>query len=361
MGVRLKLNRFRVFDSIIIKIKLLAMKNQNHLKSIVLSIVCILIAVPVTLVSVELALRLKNLSMKNYEIEMWRYARELKTLSQDPTLGHIHRPSASALLQSVEIRTNELGLRGPSIPAAKGLPTILFLGSSITLGWGVPEADTVVAQTQKLLKKDGIEAVVLNAGVGNYNSQRYVNLFLSKLKQIEPTDIVVHFFLRDAEILEAPRSNWFLKNSQLAVTLWNLYQQSAMAKKGVTVESKYREIYNYNHPGYQEMVAALTKLSVYAQSHNIRAYLAVTPDVHNLKQYPFSFIHEEMGRLSKKLGYHFVDLYPSLQGLTPEQVWSMPGDPHPNSLGHLKMAEAIVPVLEKEITSSNHTNRKNIN
>lgn len=337
------------------------MKKPSKLKAFLFSLICFLVGIPLALVFIEGALRLKNLSMKNYEIEMWRYAKELKKISQDPSLGHEHRPSSSAVLQSVEIRTNELGLRGSSVKTSHGIPSILFLGSSITLGWGVAEDATVTSQTEKLLKQNGHDVVVLNAGVGNYNSQRYVNLFLSKLKQIQPTDIVVHFFLRDAEVLDSGRGNWLLRNSQLAVTLWNLYQQSMMVKKGITVESRYRDIYNPNHPGYQSMVDSLTRLSEYARNHKIRTYLAVTPDVHNLKRYPFGFVHDEMAKISQRLGYQFIDLYPRLKGLTPEEIWSMPGDPHPNALGHLKMAEAIAPVLDREIFKDTHPNPKVIN
>lgn len=326
------------------------MKNKSHKKLFVFSILSIFLTVPFSFLILEGALRLKNMSMKNYEIEMWRYAKELKIQSVDPILGHEHKSSSAAMLQSVLIRTNELGLRGPGIPENQNKkPIILFLGSSITLGWGVLEQETITAQTEALLKKDGFDALVFNGGIGNYNSEKYVHLFLTKLNKLNPTDIVVHFFLRDAEVIEAGRGNWFLKNSHLAVTLWNLYQQSVMAKKGVTVESRYRELYSTNHPGYQKMVQALIELKTYAKNKNIRLYLAMTPDVHNLSEYPFSFIHEQMRDLSTGLGYHFIDLYPSLKGLKKDEVWSMPGDPHPNACGHRKMAEAIVPILENQI------------
>lgn len=83
----------------------------------------------------ELVLRIKNSSMQNYDIEMWRYAKELKTRSENPLLGHEHVPDSGATLQSVEIRTNELGLRGgPLVPAGANSRRILFLGSSVTLG-----------------------------------------------------------------------------------------------------------------------------------------------------------------------------------------------------------------------------------
>jgi hypothetical protein len=44
-------------------------------------------------------------------------------------------------------------------------------------------------------------------------------------------------------------------------------------------------------------------------------------------------------------GYSFIDLLPALEQLAPERVWAMPGDPHPNALGHKLMAEAMFPIL----------------
>jgi len=67
------------------------------------------LSVVVALRSARGFLRVKNSSMKNYDIEMWRYARELKVKSPDPSLDFEHLKSKSALLQNVEIRLNEWG------------------------------------------------------------------------------------------------------------------------------------------------------------------------------------------------------------------------------------------------------------
>jgi hypothetical protein len=74
--------------------------NKNLILSAVLSLATTLVALGVA----ELVLRIKNSSMKNYDIEIWRYAKELKTDSPDPSLGREHVKNAAALLQSVEIR-----------------------------------------------------------------------------------------------------------------------------------------------------------------------------------------------------------------------------------------------------------------
>ena len=65
--------------------------------------------------------------MTNYDIEMWRYARELKVSSDDPALDFEHLKNKSAVLQNVDIRLNEWGLRGdPVTPAGPGHPQDTF-------------------------------------------------------------------------------------------------------------------------------------------------------------------------------------------------------------------------------------------
>jgi hypothetical protein len=38
---------------------------------------------------------------------------------------------------------------------------------------------------------------------------------------------------------------------------------------------------------------------------------------------------------------------PAFGALRPEQVWAMPGDPHPNGLGHRLMADAVYRLLSQ--------------
>ena len=317
-----------------------------NVKNVVISTVLFLAATTLGLGALEVALRVKNSSMKNYDIEMWRYAKELKVRSQNPSLGHVHLKEKSAVLQSVNIRTNEWGLRGASPNGAdESTRRILFLGGSITLGWGVPEEETVSVRVEKGLNARGESAEVLNGGIGNYNAQRYVERFLIELKELNPTDIVVQYFLRDAEDLDPGRDNWILRNSHLAVTTW-IATSRLLGKAGeASLLDHYRTVYGEDSIGYRNMRSALQKLADHAKANNIRIYLAMTPDVHNLKEYQFGFVHKRMERLAAELGYKYVDLLGAFGALTPEEVWAMPGDPHPNSLGHKLMADAIIPLV----------------
>lgn len=316
---------------------------KNVLSSIVLFAVSVVIALGIG----EAALRFKNADMRNYDIEMWRYALELKKRSDDPLLGHDHQRSKQAILQSVEIRTNELGLRGgPTPPPAPGQRRILFLGSSVTLGWGVPEKETMEARIEDKFKAQGDDVVVMNAGIGNYNAERYVQRFLTELTATQPTDIVVHYFVRDAEKLDAGGGNWLLRNSQLAVTLWIAASRLFGETGEKSLVDHYKAVYEPSQPGYQAMVAALKRLKDYADSKGIRVYLAMTPDVHDLVDYKFDFIHDRVKGIAAQDGFRYVDLLPAMRNLKPEELWSMPGDPHPNGLGHKLMADALFPALQ---------------
>jgi len=315
--------------------------NKSTFFSILLFVVSTVFSIGIA----EGVLRVKNASMRNYDIEMWRYARELKTRSPNEALGHEHVPNAAATLQSVEIRTNEFGLRGGPVRVPPPARRILFLGSSITLGWGVPEDETVSAVVERRLKAMGADVEVLNAGIGNYNAPRYVALYETRLRSLKPTDIVVQYFLRDAEEIDPGGGNFLLRNSQLAVTLWIAYSRLFGETGEGSLIDHYRRIYAPDSRSYAKATEALGHLAELAHQDGTRLYLAMVPDVHDLGDYKFGFIHAQIRAQAERLGYKFVDLLPAFGNLSPEEVWAMPGDPHPNALGHKLMADRLVELL----------------
>jgi lysophospholipase L1-like esterase len=319
--------------------------NRNMLYSITL----LLFSVVVALLIAEGILRIKNSSMTNYDIEMWRYARELKVRSADPALDFEHLKNKSAVLQSVEIRLNEWGLRGGAVtPPGPDTRRILFLGGSTTMGWGVAEEATVENQLEKMLAAAGVRAQVLNAGVANYNAERYVSRYFKQLTELNPTDIVVQFFMRDAEDLQPGGGNILLRNSELAVTLWIAYHRLLDRFGNINLVEHYRKIYDPSEPGFVMMEQELKKLAQFAQAHGIRLYFMMIPDVHDLIDYKFMFVHEIMRDFAQHNGYAYIDLLPAMTGLKPQEIWAMPGDPHPNAVGHKLMADAIFPVIVRQ-------------
>jgi hypothetical protein len=321
------------------------------------SVIVVCLSLLISFGLAEGLLRIKNRSMTTYDIEMWRYGRELKIRSPDSKLDFDHVKSKSAILQNVEIRLNDHGLRGgPLSPLPSGGRRILFLGTSNTLGWGVPERDTVEARLETMLSAiDKHPVQVLNAGIGNYNTERYVSRFFYELTDLHPTDIVVHYALRDAEDLPAGGGNFLLRHSELAVTLWGAYQRLVGRRGDQAMVQSYRDVYQPHSPGLIKMKEKLKELSEYAKAYNIRLYLAVTPITYNLVDYKFGFAHDIMKQISAEYGYMYCDQLSTMKGVPPKDIWAMPTDPHPNALGHRLMAEAILPMLVKsaEILTKN--------
>ena len=320
--------------------------RQNSLKNLFVSVALSIFSILLCLIAGELILRIKNSSMQTYDIEMWRYARELKVRSPDPDLGFEHVRSKSAVLENVDIRINAAGLRGgPIEPLMPGQRRILFLGGSITLGWGVPEEETVEARLQNMLRDAGHHDQVLNGGVGNYNAVRYVSRFFARMTPLHPTDIVVQYFLRDAENLQIASSNIFLRHSELAVTMWIAYHRLFDRSGEASLVDHYRAVYQPDAPGFLRMKEKLRELAEYAKANHIRIILAMTPDIHNLVDYKLGFVHDIMRQIAVEDGYTYVDLLPALLGRPPQELFAMPGDPHPNGFGHQLMAQAIFPVI----------------
>ena len=52
-----------------------------------------------------------------------------------------------------------------------------------------------------------------------------------------------------------------------------------------------------------------------------------------------------MKDISEKIGYEFIDSLPYFLGRDSNTLYAMPGDPHPNALGHKLLADAIFPAI----------------
>jgi len=323
------------------------MKTQSP--SVLENAIVFLVTILIMAVALEGFLVFQNKDGKNYDVEMWKYSRSLKKISTKKELGHEHISNHSARLQNVDIRINNLGMRGGE-PHLKADTKIIMLGSSITLGWGVSEEliyPSILKQSLQARTNRSIE--VFNAGVGNYNTFREVESFFLKYKTLNPDIIVLNYFANDAEILPAPKSNWLLENSQLAVLLWSRLEQ-IKTKFGVqeSFEEHYKNIYQNDFEGWILTQKSFAKLGKYANDRNIPVVVAMIPDIHNLKNYPFGFIHKKIKKLSEDNGFEFVDLYDSFKNIEkPEEIWAMPGDPHPNAKGHQLIANQLLPVLSK--------------
>ena len=313
----------------------------NLLLIVVASILCLL--------AVEGLTRLILDDGMLYELEMWKYAREVKVRDPRPDLGHRHRPKAEAQLMGVDVRTSAQGLRGPDIAeqAAPGVARIAFVGDSTTLGWGVAEKDTFAAQVIADLVKAGRKVDGFNLGVGNYNTLQELTLFREVGVPLKPDIIVLTYFINDAEPMpDYSDTGWLARHSAAWVVLGyrldSLFRQFGEAPDW---KRYYRDLYQPKAPGWLQTQKALDGFATTARDIGARIVVFHLPELRELKPYPFADVTAKVRAAVEKDGMPFVDLLPAMENLDPASLWVTVPDPHPNANAMAAVTRGMVPSL----------------
>ena len=315
----------------------------TYKKNILFNLLTTIVAIIFSIALIEIFLIFKNSITPNYDVEMWKYSKSLKEKSSDILIGHVHKKNQSKKLQNVLIRTNEFGFRGKSLKNDNQTydREILVIGSSIPLGWGVEEENTLSVKLEELAEQNNSKWKVHNAGVGNYNAERYVNNYIKNLSTIEVDTIIILYFVNDTEILTNNYGNFFTRNFQTAVLIWKFYKSLNEQLGTENIVEYYQQKYNHEFEGYKNAIKALQELSNHCSKTNKKCVLAMMPDIHQMKPYGLKFIHDEMKNVSNELGFVYIDLLTKLREVDAKLLWNPYQDPHPNAIGHKIIANTI--------------------
>src|SRR5262245_34795474 len=177
--------------------------ENSGMRRVLLNLLTILVTLAITGFGLELLTRVVADDGMQFDLEMWKYARDVKQVAADPLIGHEHAPNRQARLMGVDFRTNAQGLRDREIPIDRvpGKLRIAMLGDSLTVGWGVPFEDTFSKRIERLYAAAGTDVEVINFGVGNYNTVQEVQAFLTNGQRYRPNVVVLNYFVNDAEPL----------------------------------------------------------------------------------------------------------------------------------------------------------------
>ena len=303
----------------------------------------------VSLLALEPLTRLFLDTGKLYELEMWKYATEVKVRDFRPDIGHRHRSNAQATLMGEDVRTNAYGFRGPEIAdkPAPGVARIAFVGDSIAMGWGVAEQDTFSSQVIAALRAQGRKVDGYNLGVGNYNTQQELALFRDVGMKVKSDIIVLLYFINDAEPMPSyDQTSWLEEHSEAWVVL--NYRLDALRRQfGVQPDWRhyYRNLYNEDAPGWIRTKQSLADFAALARAMGVPLIVFNIPELRELKPYAFADITAKVRAVVESLKLPFVDLLPFVDNLDPPNLWVTVPDPHPNGRAEIAMSKAIVPEL----------------
>lgn len=318
----------------------------------IFSVLSILISLVASFALVEAYTRLTQTDGSNFDIEMWRYARELKRESSIPGMGHEHTPGKSGTFMGVPVKINSSGWRDSEHELKKPAQSvrIMMLGDSLTFGWGAPPDGITSNILEKMLNtgQGTRKFEVLNTGIGNTNTSMQTAYFLAEGYRYKPDIVVLNYFINDAEPTPKRRKNWLVEYSYAAVFLAGRFDiLKRMYFKGESWLDYYKNLYGDDREGWKQTKQAFNKLASYCQKNNIKLLVAHYPELHQLDPYPFTGVTEKLKALSEKSSVPFVDLLPGVKDKKPESLWVTPTDAHPNKIA----GEAFAGQIEKALKS----------
>src|SRR6266404_8721279 len=131
--------------------------NPEKTREALLSLCVLLMTLLVAYGALTLAIHLFVDDGMQFNLEMWKYARDIKRISADPLIGHEHTPGSHSFLMGTDVTINSQGLRDREIPLERtpGTERIMMLGDSFVLGWGVPLEETISKRLERQFAKDG--------------------------------------------------------------------------------------------------------------------------------------------------------------------------------------------------------------
>lgn len=285
--------------------------------------------------------RIGTLSQSNYVIEMWRYSNELKQPTPGPLPGHEHRPGASAELQGVFFRINELGLRGPNISPQEleGKRLVVLLGDSLTVGWGVEEDETLSSQLSQAL---GPDTVVMNAGIGNMNFEQLAARWKDLSAKIHPDLLIILPSIRSAEAQVKDHPFWLIRHSQLLALASVFYRQmTSGASSRDDLTQAYRDNWTQGSTAAAFQRGADQIAALQEAQGGYPILVAMIPEMHDFIDYDFDFATEVVRTAATEKGWGFVDLLPLFKGEEAEQFWVSRQDIHLNGPALGRISEKL--------------------
>lgn len=324
------------------------------MKSALKNILLVAVVLVVCALLLEAMTRLLVDDGMTYELEMWKYATDVKVRDLRPEQGHRHGANRSASLMSVPVRTEARGFRGPAIAdqAAPGVARIAFVGDSTTMGWGVAEQDTFAHQVIARLQGQGRKVDGFNEGVGNWNTAQELTNFREIGLKMKPDIVVLTYFINDGEPMPTyPRESWLDLHSAAWIVL-NYRLDSLIRQFGPRPDWKhyYRNLYNDNAPGWQATQKAIAGFGEIAKTTGIKIVVFHLPELRELKPYPFQDVTDKVKKVVESAGLPFVDLLPTVETMDPSSLWVTVPDPHPNARADAAftggMLHALKPLLD---------------
>ena len=321
-----------------------------NLKNLLIRLLAILIVFIVILALGEVLIRGYLHFNTAYDIEMTKYAINLKNDSDNKLIGHVHRPNKSMELMDVMVDINSDGHRDKEYVVDKSdKHRIIFLGDSLTFGWGVKEEQTFATLIEEDMNSQS-PTEIINFGTGNYNTEQEVNLFLEKGLKYNPDKVVLFYFINDAETTPEKSGLWFLGHSQFISFYWsriNSLLNNFMPSK--SFQEYYDSLYDEDQQGWINARKAIIELRDICESKGIEFQVVLLPELHDVNNEIFANVYNNLALFLKDNNIDYLNLAKLFEN-HPNQIelWVSYDDAHPNNIAHKKIAESTLEFISNK-------------
>mgnify|MGYP005839779249 CR=1 FL=1 len=299
----------------------------------------------------EGAIRAFDIMGVSYYEEAKRY--HLEKIADDDLI-YTHRPSWSSRYQSVDVSFNEYGFRDdPIVEREPDELRILFLGDSVTFGWGVAQDAIFAARLEKLLSEElGRPVVVVNTGVGSYNTVQQRAVVERFGERLLPDIVLLLYVYNDTDEHERPFDPFaqfefanysFSGKVQLILGHSWLYrlvqhvreQRGSGAREGGTLGATERSA------GWLASIAALDDIGRWTRDRD----LPFATYVWRRSAAPSDRLWTDLVEAGGRGGFPVVEASPAWVDVSEYRLSQVDG--HPNASGHKLLAEALARDLRK--------------
>lgn len=320
---------------------------HTRIRQALLRLVVVAATLALLLGVIEVLVRVVLDNGMHFNLEMWKYARDIKQRSADPLIGHEHRPHARSFLMGVEVVTNAEGHRDRDVPVERqpGVPRILMIGDSFIEGWGVRAEETISKRLEGLFEGAGRRVEVMNTGVGNYNTTMEVEAFLTRDAKYSPDVVVLNYVVNDAEPIPAYTStSWLARHSEAAVFMEGAMDSlRRIAEPAQQWDQYYLGL--FDTPGWEASKAAMERLAAYCRSRGITLLIVSWPELHDVRHYRLGRVTDLVRGVAEAEKVPFVDLLDAVKDQDASTLWVTPPDPHPNGKANGLFAAYLFPIL----------------
>lgn len=324
------------------------MKSRKTLKNLLAIMIILVVLFAICEAFIRVYLHYNTV----YDIEMTRYAMNVKEDSKNPKIGHVHKPGSNMELMDVNVSINSDGLRDRDYPIERGdAYRIIFLGDSLTFGWGVEQEYTFQYLLEEEIGKT-TPTEIINFGTGNHNTEQEVNLFFEKGVKYNPDKVVLFYFINDAEATPEKSGLWFLGHSHFISFYWsriNSLMNNIVASK--SYKDYYTALYMDDQEGWINSKKAMLELRDYCLENAIAIQVVLLPELHDTNNLIFGEVYNNISLFLQQSGIEYMSLAKLFSDHGDQmELWVSYDDAHPNKLAHYKIAETLVEFISEKET-----------